>query len=383
MKFKFFIHAKRHALIVVCGVAGVMQLGVLAASAQTGNYLYSGSEQTITLNPGLYAITAYGAQGGNANYGGLRGGTGGLGSQMKGEFNFTTATTLTILVGGGGEGGYNFSGGGGGGGSFVFNGTNALVIAGGGGGGGAQPLVGVGYGRNGGNGVTGTNGTSGIYNGGSGGSGGNSGSGGNGGNLSNSTGGGGGGGGYSGSGSNGGSSPGYFPNGGGGGYGYLNGGLGGGGYYSGYGGYGGGGGGGYGGGGGGGGYSGGGGGSGGYNHGPSGGGGGGGSFIDASAVAIITEVSGVSGPDDSPNGEIIITAVPKPIVLALASTASGNFGFNITGPTNATIVIEACTNLANPAWIPVVTNVLSNGTNYFSDARWTNYPHGFYRASEP
>ncbi|MFZ1073704.1 MAG: PEP-CTERM sorting domain-containing protein, partial [Verrucomicrobiia bacterium] len=72
------------------------------------------------------------------------------------------------------------------------------------------------------------------------------------------------------------------------------------------------------GGGGGGGYSGGGGGS-----GPGGGyfngfgGGGGGSYIDASAIAILTEISGISSPDGSHNGEIIITAVPEPTTLAL------------------------------------------------------------------
>src|SRR5216684_6490265 len=85
-------------------------------------------------------------------------------------------------------------------------------------------------------------------------------------------------------------------------------------------------------GGGGGGYSGGGGG------GYGGGGGGGGSYIDSSAVAVLTEVSGVAAPNGSSNGEIIITALPRPIVLASASTGAGNFGFDIIGPTNATIV---------------------------------------------
>src|SRR5664279_1644182 len=75
--------------------------------------------------------------------------------------------------------------------------------------------------------------------------------------------------------------------------------------------------------------------------------------------------------------------VSKPITLALASTAGGQFAFNITGPTNATIVVTTCTNLTSPVWIPVATNVLSNGTNYFRDAQWTNYLYRFYRVSEP
>jgi len=32
---------------------------------------------------------------------------------------------------------------------------------------------------------------------------------------------------------------------------------------------------------------------------------------------VLAEVSGVASPDGSPNGEIIITAVPEPTTLAL------------------------------------------------------------------
>ena len=46
-------------------VAIVMQMGVLAASAQTNKYLFTGTETNITLAAGTYLITAYGAQGGN------------------------------------------------------------------------------------------------------------------------------------------------------------------------------------------------------------------------------------------------------------------------------------------------------------------------------
>jgi hypothetical protein len=43
------------------------------------------------------------------------------------------------------------------------------------------------------------------------------------------------------------------------------------------------------------------------------------------------------------------------------SIAGGQFGFNLTGPTNAVIVVEACTNLSNPVWLPVATNTFSSG----------------------
>jgi hypothetical protein len=60
----------------------------------------------------------------------------------------------------------------------------------------------------------------------------------------------------------------------------------------------------------------------------------------------------------------------------------GGFGFTISWATNASVVVQATTNLANPVWIPVSTNTtLTGGTNYFSDPQWTNYPMRFYRAA--
>ncbi len=228
---------------------------------------------------------------------------------MEAQFSFTQETTLTLLVGGAG-GRVGTDGGGGGGGSFVAVGSSPLIVAGGGGGGG------LGYG--GGNGQTTTSGGSGIgtaygYGNASGGVSG-EGGGGGGGNYGS-----GGGGGFYGDGGSGGDmSPGHDSlagPGGQGGFSFLDGGTGGiqGGYYFEGpidGGYGGGGGSACWGGGGGGGYSGGGGSQ--YD-----GGGGGGSYIDSSAIAIGTELSGVASPDDSPNGEIIISTVPEPSTLAL------------------------------------------------------------------
>src|SRR5579863_3657715 len=113
-------------------MAVVLQLGVLAGSAQTNIYLFSGSETTITLRPGTYIITAYGAPGGPSSAWGTGGGRG---AEMSGEFNFSTSSNLTLLVGG--FGALGAGGGGGGGGSFVVEGITPLVIAGGGGGGGS------------------------------------------------------------------------------------------------------------------------------------------------------------------------------------------------------------------------------------------------------
>jgi hypothetical protein len=67
---------------------------------------------------------------------------------------------------------------------------------------------------------------------------------------------------------------------------------------------------------------------------------------------------------------------------------NNQFGFNITGSSNLVVVVEACTNLANPVWSPVSTNTLNtfigtNGTSYFRDPQWTNYPSRFYGFSWP
>jgi hypothetical protein len=63
---------------------------------------------------------------------------------------------------------------------------------------------------------------------------------------------------------------------------------------------------------------------------------------------------------------------------------TNGFGFTITGSSNLVLVVEAATNLAFPSWSPLSTNTLdtfvgTNGTAYFSDPQWANYPSRFYR----
>jgi hypothetical protein len=63
--------------------------------------------------------------------------------------------------------------------------------------------------------------------------------------------------------------------------------------------------------------------------------------------------------------------------------SSNQFGFDITGTNNFTFVVEACTDLANPIWIPLQTNTLANGSFYFSDPQWANYPARYYGLGLP
>jgi hypothetical protein len=67
---------------------------------------------------------------------------------------------------------------------------------------------------------------------------------------------------------------------------------------------------------------------------------------------------------------------------------ANQFGFNITGNYNLVVVVEATSGLANPVWSPVSTNTLNtsvgtNGSAYFSDPDWTNFPGRFYRLRSP
>jgi hypothetical protein len=62
---------------------------------------------------------------------------------------------------------------------------------------------------------------------------------------------------------------------------------------------------------------------------------------------------------------------------------TNHFGFNVTGGSNLVVVVQACTNLANPVWIPLQTITLTNGSFYFSDLQWTNYLSRFYQLNAP
>ena len=84
------------------------------------------------------------------------------------------------------------------------------------------------------------------------------------------------------------------------------------------------------------------------------------------------------------------TGIPAVLWNPLIQTGDGGFGvqnnqfgFNITGTTNIPIVVEGCTNLASPAWTLLQALYLTNGSFYFSDPQWTNYPGCYYRIRSP
>jgi len=77
--------------------------------------------------------------------------------------------------------------------------------------------------------------------------------------------------------------------------------------------------------------------------------------------------------------------LPYPVIINSPSfgVQTNCFGFTIAWATNISVVVEACTNLTNPVWQPVQTNMLTTDSAYFSDPQWTNYPSRFYRLRSP
>jgi len=72
--------------------------------------------------------------------------------------------------------------------------------------------------------------------------------------------------------------------------------------------------------------------------------------------------------------------LPNPLVLNGSSGVLNNqFGFTISWATNVPVVVEASADLSKPIWTPIATNTLTDGTSYFSDPQWTNYPARFNR----
>lgn len=100
--------------------------------------------------------------------------------------------------------------------------------------------------------------------------------------------------------------------------------------------------------------------------------------------AIVYYMPGTTGWEPTYFGHT--TVLWNPEISAIDSTLgieNSQFGFNITGTSNLTVVIEACSNLAHPTWIAIGTNTLVGGPSYFSDPQWVNYSNRFYRLRSP
>lgn len=62
---------------------------------------------------------------------------------------------------------------------------------------------------------------------------------------------------------------------------------------------------------------------------------------------------------------------------------NSQFGFNITYTNNVSVVVETCTNLACPVWLPLRTVTLTNGSFYFSEPVQGSISERFYGLGLP
>jgi hypothetical protein len=79
-------------------------------------------------------------------------------------------------------------------------------------------------------------------------------------------------------------------------------------------------------------------------------------------------------------------SLPNPMILSFEpnfGVRTNRFGFTISWANKNSVVVEACSNLAQTVWSPIATNKLTGGSSYFSDSQWTNYPGRFYRLRSP
>jgi hypothetical protein len=76
--------------------------------------------------------------------------------------------------------------------------------------------------------------------------------------------------------------------------------------------------------------------------------------------------------------------LPQAAGAGLAYGANTNrFGFNISWASGQTVVVETCTDLSNPVWSALATNIISSGSSFFNDPGWLNYPSRYYRMHSP
>jgi hypothetical protein len=82
---------------------------------------------------------------------------------------------------------------------------------------------------------------------------------------------------------------------------------------------------------------------------------------------------------------LVINPVPVPATLSnLASAGSGGFQFAVQVGAIRTTLIQATTNLADPAsWVTIATNPPSSGTFNFTDPNASQFPMRYYRVLSP
>jgi len=85
------------------------------------------------------------------------------------------------------------------------------------------------------------------------------------------------------------------------------------------------------------------------------------------------------------NGGVVFSLAVLPRILNDGNfgVQSNAFGFDFTGISNQSAIVESCTNLSQPVWLPLQTNLLIGAPLYFSDPQFSQSPNAFYRIRSP
>jgi hypothetical protein len=104
--------------------------------------------------------------------------------------------------------------------------------------------------------------------------------------------------------------------------------------------------------------------------------------FDGDGAAVVYYLPGTTGWSASFDG------LPTALWLPYVQTSDTNFGvrangfgFTILWANGQRVVVQASTNLINPVWSPVGTNIFNGVSSVFRDLQWTNYSRRFYRLS--
>ena len=106
--------------------------------------------------------------------------------------------------------------------------------------------------------------------------------------------------------------------------------------------------------------------------------------LDPATIYYLSSAAGWGAPTFG-DLQTAVWSLTQPRIVADAAfgVQAGHFGFRITGESNQVVVVDACTNLANPVWVPLGTNTLTGGASIFGDSDWSNHPVRFYRVHTP
>ncbi len=103
-------------------------------------------------------------------------------------------------------------------------------------------------------------------------------------------------------------------------------------------------------------------------------------FVVSSNTLYGTAVNGGSNAGGVIFGLTVLAQILRDGMFGVQNNA---FGFDFTGISNQTAIIEVSGCLSPPAWSPLQTNVLMGAPLYFSDTNFGQSPSAFYRIRSP